>query len=162
MVLWAIVNALATFAMNGLDQPLRGTASPLGIVSFELAGSATVAQKILEAWQHNLVIERALLIQYVDYAYLLIYAIFGSALALWATSRRQRLRWGRRAAAMVWAAAGCDCIENVALIVQLRAGLASAPYPEIAAAFASIKFGLLLVALGIVVISLRMRPSGAP
>jgi len=121
---------------------------PLGdrdIVDFELAGSVGEASEILAGWRAAGVIGDAKAIQLFDLVYPLIYAsaLAGCCLAaagVW--RRRGRARAAALGVGMAWlalAAAGFDYVENAGLAVSLWDEPRS-PWPQLAAAAASLKF----------------------
>ena len=162
-----LAGTLILFAVfRVLDTPLRTSAAPNGIVSFELAGTPFQAQTIIDSWH-----EMAYLLSSVegqpvpglvsraysfavfglglDYLFMPFYA---SALALgillaagrhkgWFSSFGIWLGWGAFAAALF------DAVENYALTRMLMLNEVWSPYPEIAAFCASVKFGLLSLGL---------------
>lgn len=148
-----------------LDQPLRTSAAPNGIVSFELAGSPSKAQAITEEWKRSSQLLSAVAgqadpeivnIPYafaafglgIDYLFMPVYAFalaFGSLLAAgrhggWFKSLGAVAGYGALAAALF------DAVENFALF-QILLGRVFSPYPEIAFYCASLKFGLLILGL---------------
>jgi len=127
-----------------LDVPLRGESSPWGIVSFELAGTPHRALQILLEWKSRGVIEYAKLIQIADFLYLIIYAMFFAALALWIGSRLDETVWSTRAAWAATYAAAFDVLENGVLLYEVVRFTSPAPFPQLAAAFAAVKFALLI------------------
>ena len=101
-----------------IDVPLQTTAAPKGIVSYELAGSVTEAQRILDSWNPTARLYAAFSLG-LDFLYMPAYAIvIGLACAwaaeLWRASAAGGWPWSVsrwRGALMV--AALCDAIENV-------------------------------------------------
>jgi hypothetical protein len=162
-----LAGTLILFAVfRVLDAPLRTSAAPSGIVSFELAGTPFQAQAIIDSWG-----EMAYLLSSVegepvpglvcranafaafglgiDYLFMPLYA---SALALgillaagrhpgWFGILGSWLGWGAYAAAIF------DAVENFALARILLMNQVWSPWPEVAAFSASVKFGLLGVGL---------------
>lgn len=148
-----------------LDQPLRTSAAPNGIVSFELARSPQQARAITDSWK-----EASLLLSEVagqsnpdivnipyayasfglglDYLFMPTYALaLGLATLLvaekhggWMKALGAVAGWGAVAAAMF------DAVENYTLWRVLLGEVVS-PYPETAAICASAKF--ILLAFGI-------------
>ena len=165
---WAfLAGTLILFAVfRVLDAPLRTTAAPNGIVSFELAGTPFQAQAIIDSWH-----EMAFLVSSVegepvpgfvsrayafaafglgvDYLFMPVYATalaFGILLAAgkhgsWFARSGAWLGWG------VYAAALFDAVENYALARMLLMNQVWSPYPEVAAFSASVKFVLLSLGL---------------
>ena len=165
---WAfLAGTLILFAVfRVLDAPLRTSAAPSGIVSFELADTPSQAQAIIASWHEMAflvgdvagepvsgMVSRAYSFAVfglgIDYLFMPVYA---TALALgillaagkhkgWFSILGAWLGWG------VYAAALFDAVENYALARMLLVNEAWTPYPEVAAFCASVKFGLLLLGL---------------
>jgi hypothetical protein len=121
-LLWisGVLTVAVGLVLATLDGWLRTDAAPLGIVSFELAGSATRAQEMVESWGPEGRMAAAL-IQGIDYLYLVVYSVF---LMLAGLSLADRLRSSQpgfaallRALALLMPLAGAlDAVENFALI----------------------------------------------
>lgn len=126
-----------------LDRVLRTEAAPNGIVSFELARTGETSRAILDSWNPQ-AREAAMLLQGLDYLYLVVYPIW---LSLLISSPSERLggTWQRAGLWMSTAVLLCaplDAIENHALIVQIMRG----PSDDLAARAwlcATMKFALL-------------------
>jgi len=129
-----------------LDVPLRGESAPWGIVSFELAGTPQRALRILLEWKSMGALGYAKLIQVADFVYLIIYAMFFASLALWIGFRLGETVWSTRAAWAATCAAAFDVLENVVLLYEVIRFTSPAPFPQLAAAFAAMKFALLIFA----------------
>jgi hypothetical protein len=131
-----------------LDPPLKTAAAPNGIVSFELAGSSLKAQEIISSWDANAQLYAAFGLGF-DFLFMPLYATaiaLGVLLAAgrhpgWFASLGAWVGWGAYAAALF------DAAENVCLF-NLLLGNTSASYASMAALYATLKFGLIL--LGIV------------
>jgi hypothetical protein len=139
-------------ALVRVDGVLRSAVCPLGIVSFELAGSAARLQALLDDWHAR---PPALLYAAfslgIDYLFMPLYStVIAFACAIAAEHLRPRapriagvgaaLAWG------AWLAAACDAVENAAL---WRA-LADAPTEaraRLALAAATTKFALVVAGL---------------
>jgi len=130
-----------------LDRPLRTTAAPNGIVSFELARELAASESILVSWDAEAQIAAAFGLG-IDYLFMPVYAFALSLGLLLAMNGKTGLYnsfaawagWG------VFAAALFDAVENFALW-QVLTGSAFAPYPQVAALCATIKFTLLIAGL---------------
>lgn len=126
-----------------LDKALRTEAAPQGIVSFELARTGEKSGAILASWSPQ-AREAAMLLQGLDYLYLVVYPVWLSLLGI-SVSERLGGRWrkiGLWAGTAVLLCAPLDAIENHALIVQIMRG----PSDELAARAwlcATMKFTLL-------------------
>ena len=165
---WAFFSGtLILFAVfRVLDAPLRTSAAPSGIVSFELAGTPFQAQAIIDSWHEAAFLASSVAGQPVpglvsrayafaafglgiDYLFMPVYA---TALALgillaagrhkgWFSAFGAWLGWGAFTAALF------DAVENYALARMLLMNEVWSPYPELAAFSASVKFVLLLLGL---------------
>lgn len=165
---WAfLAGTLCLFAVfRVLDAPLRTTAAPNGIVSFELARTAFQAQAIIDSWQELAntassvegepvpgLVRRAYTFAAfglgLDYLFMPIYATalaFGILLAMdkhgkWFAAVGAWLGWGAYAAALF------DAVENYALARMLMMNQVWSPFPQMAALNASVKFVLILLGL---------------
>jgi hypothetical protein len=141
--LW-IRAAVVAGAMILLDLPLRTAASPNGVVSFELAWTRGHAAAIIASWT-GLAAASAWGSLLLDYLFMWSYASLFAALAHRAFAGGA----GTALAGASWAAAGCDALENVALIRMYGWGATSGAAVA-AGTFASVKF----VLLGVVVLAL--------
>ena len=162
-----LTGTLILFAVfRVLDTPLRTSAAPAGIVSFELAGTPFQAQAIIDSWLEIAYLASSVAGQPVpgligrvygfaafglgiDYLFMPVYA---TALALgillaagkhggWFATFGAWLGWGAYLAALF------DAIENYALARMLLMNQVWSPYPEVAAFSASVKFVLLSLGL---------------
>jgi len=153
LALLALTFALSLW-LTALGAPLQTDAAPNGIVSFELARTEAGARAILDSWDAP-AREAAMLVQGVDFLYLLAYpAAFSLAAIL--LGRRIGGRWQSAAQPLAWAmwlAAPLDAVENLALIEQLRAG-PSAGAAWLAWACAIPKFALVFVLTAFVLAAL--------
>ena len=159
-----IVATLAlTAVLQVIGRPLQTAAAPLGIVSFELAGSLAAAQGMLASWNPNAQLHAAFSLG-LDYLYMPLYAVT-IALACGraaATSLRTPqaaaalgilLAWGLGLAALL------DAVENAALW-QVLQGSTAAAWPVVARWAAIVKFilvsaGLFYAGTAVVVYLLR-------
>jgi hypothetical protein len=130
-----------------LDVPLRTSAAPNGIVSFELAGMPEAAQAMVDSWDAHARLFAAFGLG-IDYLFMPLYALALSFGILLAASRHPGvfsklgawLGWGALAAPLF------DGVENFALFKLLLNNLVS-PWPEISFWCATFKFILLIVGL---------------
>jgi hypothetical protein len=143
-----------------LDQPLRTSAAPNGIVSFELAGTPLAAREITDSWKQlsrlfsatgqpdpNIVNVAYVFAAFglgLDYLFMPVYALALSFATLLAAQKHTgRIRMLLALAGYgAFAAALFDAVENYALF-QVLLGWSDSMYPEIAAFCATVKFGLL-------------------
>jgi len=146
-----IVSTLAmTAVLQVIGRPLQTTAAPLGIVSFELAGTLATSQTMIASWDSSAQLHAAFSLG-LDYLYMPLYAV-AVALACVrtaATSLRSPqaaaslgllLAWGLGLAALL------DALENAALW-QVLQGSAAAAWPVVARCCAIVKFALVLAGL---------------
>jgi hypothetical protein len=127
-----------------VDMPLRTSAAPSGIVSFELAGSVEQASAMLQSWDAPARLDNAFGLGF-DFLFMPVYAITLSLAVLLASARFAGF-WPRLGLALGWGALAAtvfDAFENIALLTILLNAPAS-PYPELAAACATIKFSLIV------------------
>lgn len=157
----ALLLALAVMVVFGvIDAPLHtpaatkeilpGIAVP-GIVAYELAGSVTAAQAMIDSWNARAQLHAAFGLG-LDYLYMPSYALAIALGCLWARRRlaAHRPRLAALGLALAWGlavAALLDAIENFALLKMLLAGVAAAPWPALAAICATIKFLLVIAGL---------------
>ena len=132
-----------------LGTGLAVAAAPNGIVSFELAGTAAEAQRILSAWGPALS-DAARTQTWVDFIYLATYAPMlalaaGLAAGTWA-KRGALYAWAGTVASWGALAAGAlDCVENLAMLSVFAAP--SDALAALARACAIGKFTLIFVAI---------------
>lgn len=141
---------LIMMVMNWVGLPLNTPAAPNGIVSFELAGTPARASEMLNSWDSG-AHARAAFIQGLDFLFPAVYSTtlaLGCIMAAGTLSARHLplARWGSALAWGQWAAAIFDYLENIALVILLF-GPSVAPWPQMAAVCAIIKFGLLFAGL---------------
>ena len=143
-----LVSTVAIFGVfNVLDQPLRTSAAPNGIVSFELARTFDDSQSILNSWGARARLFAAFGLGY-DYLFMLVYAMALSLGLLLAGHGKPKsfqmfvnwAGWGAFAAALF------DALENYALWQILNGNLLPS-LPQIASLSAIVKFALLTVGL---------------
>jgi len=130
---------------------LKTDATPLGIISYELAGSIEHAQAILNSWSEPLKRLAAFNLG-LDYLFIFAYAITISLGCAWAgmTFQRRHFFFASLAQPFIWGillAGSLDAVENLALIRMLYDKVVN-PWPGIAAWAATAKFAL--VALGLI------------
>lgn len=142
-----------------LDQPLRTSAAPNGIVSFELARTPEKAFQIMVSWESVRNSVRNMGDLYVafglgfDYLFMPVYAFALAFATLLVVGRHSG--WlrslGPVAGYGAFAAAAFDAVENYALF-QILLGAYDSMYPAIAAVCASLKFGLLFFGLVVAIL----------
>lgn len=144
---WGVAGVAGLLAVAPLDQHLRGTAAPSGIVSYELAGTAARARAILDQWSAGSVVDTAKTMMLIDLAYPLIYGYALFIALRWAAARAGRPGQGRGLGWLAIGAAAADYVENAALIWQLWADRATSLSAGLAAGAAWVKFALIVASL---------------
>jgi hypothetical protein len=137
--------------MNFVSLPLNTPAAPSGIVSFEFSATPAGAQAMLDSWSPAARL-RAAFIQGLDFLFPPVYATATALACVWAGGVLRRRGWalGRLGSPLgwgLWLAMLFDYVENIALVVLLFAAAAAAPWPQLAALCATVKFILLLAGL---------------
>lgn len=140
-----VVTLALTAVLQLVGRPLQTAAAPLGIVSFELAGTLAAAQAMLASWDLSAQLHAAFSLG-LDYLYMPLYAvtIALACVRVAATSLRSPqaaaalgilLAWGVGLAALL------DAVENAALW-QVLQGSTAAAWPAVARWCAIVKFAL--------------------
>ena len=135
-----------------LDPPLQTEAAPQGIVSFELAGSQLKADEIIASWDATAQLYAAFGLGF-DFLFMPVYATAIALGVLLAAGRHP----GKFASLGVWfgwgayVAAVFDAAENVCLF-NLLLGNSGADYAGMAAIYATLKFGLILLGIAFALI----------
>ena len=132
---------------QALDKPLRTSAAPNGVVSFELARTPDQADAMVSSWSQEGKFNAAFGLG-IDYLFMPAYAFalaFGTLLAAGRHSGWLK-PLGAVAGYGVFVAALFDAVENFALY-QVLLGAVQSSYPATAAICATIKFGLLIFGL---------------
>lgn len=151
----AAITLVLMVAMNSIGRPLQTPDSPLGIVSFQLAGDLDRAQRMVSTWGESGRLAAGLSLG-LDFLFLFAYpALIGLTCVLVARSLQARLR-GVAALGVVlaWAlpAAGVlDAVENYALI-RLLLGASQPAWPAVAQWCAVVKFAIVGAGLAFVLI----------
>lgn len=145
-----LAGAFILFALfQPLGAPLVNSAAPAGIVSFELAGTAENAARMVNSWDANARLYAAFGLGF-DYLFMPVYAL-ALALGTLLAAGRHPGGFARLAAWTGWGAllaAGLDAVENIGLWNSLLGNMHSA-WPAVSFWCAGFKFGLLF--LGILV-----------
>ena len=135
--------------------PLKTESAPLGIVSFEFAGTISQAHEMLESWGQTGQLSAALSLG-LDYLFLVLYSV---CIALACALVASNLTYDHRMLSGIgvilswtqFGAGGLDALENVALI-RLLFGSEQPLWPALAWWCALPKFVIVLVGLGYIVI----------
>ncbi len=155
---WALgLTVIAAVTLQVVDAALKTPAAPQGIVSFELAGSPAQAAAILQSWDARAQLHAAFSLGF-DYLFMLAYASAIALAALWVSEGLAG--WtGRLGVVMAWAmglAGLADAAEN-ALLWRILLNDAAESYPAWASRAATLKFGIIGLALLYVLAALLMR-----
>jgi hypothetical protein len=164
-----LISTLAlTFSLFALGAPLRTSAAPAGIISYEFARGETTAQAILASWSGRDKIFAGFNLG-LDYLYIPLYSTTIALAVIWVSTTLRvsgrillgvaALAWGQ------WLAAALDAVENVALFVML-VDMPTTPWPQIAFWCAAIKFTLILLGIayvlsGAVILFIKSRRQDA-
>jgi hypothetical protein len=146
-----ILTLLTMVALNLLGKPLTTDEAPLGIISYEFAGSVNQATSVLDSWYEDAKNMAALSLG-LDFLFIFLYAPTIAMACVWSgevLSDRSLflakmgipLAWGTLLAGLL------DMVENISLIILLLNGVMN-PWPTIAAWSATLKF--LFIALGLI------------
>ena len=147
-----------------LGAPLKTAASPVGIVSYELAGNAAESQKILSAWDTTKKAYAGVNLG-LDYLFIVSYVgTIGLGCSLLAVKLGQRFRaLAYIGVTLAWAqliAAAFDSLENVALL-KLLFGSEQPAWSVVARACAIPKFLIVLLGLLYILVALIFVLAGA-
>lgn len=145
-----VLTVVVMVALQVLGGPLKTDVAPSGIISFELAGTLPLAQKMVASWGELGQIFAGLNLG-LDFLFIVAYAsCIGLGCVIVARNLSQQVAFlattGIGLAWALWLAALFDCIENYALI-NLLLGSQQATFPMIAKWCAIPKF--LIVGIGI-------------
>jgi hypothetical protein len=151
---------ILSVALSSIGRSLKNEIAPQGIISFELAGSASRANQIVNSWP-DAVRQDAFLSLGLDYLFLCIYP-FAISLACHLAAAKDKesgLRRGRLGAALSWlviTAMPLDGIENYSLIRVLNSSV-NELWPELAKWCAIAKFGLVIIGTGYIIVWLVLQ-----
>jgi hypothetical protein len=163
LVVLILSTIILSIALSSIGHTLKNEIAPQGIISFELAGSASRANQIVNSWS-DAVRHDAFLSLGLDYLFLCIYP-FAISLACHLAANKDKesgLMRGRLGAALSWiviAAMPLDGIENYSLIRILNSS-ANELWPEVSRWCAIAKFGLVIIGSGYITIWLVLQLAG--
>ncbi len=129
---WAILLAgIATVFMIAVmvksGAPLKTSVTPAGILHLEFAYTADQVQHVLAAWpsgQNSFLINPARLNTWLDFAFILSYAILLYQLCLWIAFNHPKLYViGKWMATSSLAAAALDVLENVGMLWSISGSI---------------------------------------
>ncbi|HWQ82985.1 MAG TPA: hypothetical protein VN363_00370, partial [Anaerolineales bacterium] len=154
------LSILILLIFNTFAAPLTTPAAPLGMISFQLAGTPQRLQALLASWD-SAARQIAAFCLGLDYLFMPAYALAISLADRWVgEGLRQRglplapagipLAWG------VWLGALLDALEN-GLQAAMLFGSANPALPGITRVVAVVKFGLVFAGLGYVFYGLAAR-----
>ncbi|OGO31091.1 MAG: hypothetical protein A2Z16_15525 [Chloroflexi bacterium RBG_16_54_18] len=147
----SMMAALALLALlNVVNRQLISSASPYGIISFELAGTLDSAQKILAGWGETDRLIAAFSLG-LGYVFMLAYPLAIGLACSWiaeelALHHHPHAAFGIRLAWAQGLAALLDAIENISLM-EVLLGIEIALWPRIAQICAAFKFVLVISGL---------------
>jgi hypothetical protein len=147
-------NFLITLAATVIWFFIMRPFTPPNIVAFELAGSVETVQVIISTWSPEQLTKVKAGI-YLDFGFILVYCsafLFACRAASNYSGVQFFIKTSQQLGWIVWLAGLCDAIENLAMLRTLSE--ISQTSVSIAFYFATIKFGILLIALIFVLISL--------
>ena len=161
---WTIISLIYLIGfivlMRFFDVPLKNEISPNGIVSFELAKTLSNSEAIINSWDAN-ALQSAKNSMAADFLFLMVYSFFISLIVHRLNNRVWKkgfvYQLGILICWSVFLAAFFDVIENIAL-VRLLYGDLQQLWSSIAYYFALMKFGLLVLGILFVLISLVTLP----
>ena len=150
-----VVTIIVMATLQVFDAPLKNEVAPSGIVSFELAGELSLAQKMVEAWGRKGRIAAGLSLG-LDYLFLLAYAgSIGMGCVLIARGISKSAKYlycvGIFIAWALLVAALLDVVENYALI-RVLLGSNLAIWPKVAKWCAVPKFVIVVSGLAYILI----------
>jgi hypothetical protein len=149
IVFWSslILTLGSLFALATIDEHLKNSSAPMGIVSFELCAFQSTCSSIQESWDAAAKLNAAMSLG-LDYLFMLTYPAAISC-GLWLLSSKDasplRLPMAYMAYA-VWLAGASDAIENYHLF-QMLIGQPVSSHQWPATLAASLKFFILVPAL---------------
>lgn len=137
--------------INWVSAPLTTPAAPLGIVSYELAGTVEKAGQILASWDSPTKL-RASFGLGIDYLFMPSYALTIGLACIWAAGVIRSRHWplAEPGIFLAWGlllAALFDAIENIALTTMIF-NVVTFPWPQVSFWCATLKF--LLIFMGLV------------
>lgn len=141
--------------MNIVAAPLTSASAPIGIISFEFAGSLDATALIVNSWDEPGRILAAFSIG-LDFLFLILYSATIGLACIWSGEVLAARKWslaflGTPLAWGQWFAALLDIIENIALMIVLltyiQAGHVHELIPRVAQICAGLKFALVFLGL---------------
>lgn len=128
--------------------------TPANIVQFELAKTVESAKQIIDAWGVG-GISKARLSIYLDFVFLFLYAwsiSLGCHVVTTFSANDPIIKAGVFFSRIIWFAASCDLIENLAMLFTLSA--MNELTVSMAFYFAIIKFAIVLLALLLILLAM--------
>ena len=160
----SLIISTAAFCMIGtfsfLDEKYRNEFAPLGIVSYEFAGTAESGKAMVNSWDDTQRLYVSFVLGY-DFLFMIVYSCAICTSCILAASDENASDWmrfwGVKLAYWQFVAAFFDAIENINLFIGLL-------YPEdsgiafpMAAVCASIKFGIVILGILYVLVAIFLR-----
>jgi hypothetical protein len=167
LIVVVLISMVATVSlmlpMGTINTTLTSVDPGYDIIDFEVAFTKEKAGDILKTWSD--LEEEALKSLYIDFAYLVSYAVFLSSLTLLVTralgGTLQKV--GKFTARLPWVAAILDTLENICLIHVIKSAVISQSVVVLAGSCAVVKFVLVgivavvIVAAGVYVLIVRLK-----
>ena len=152
LILIAIISLVGVIVLM-LVMDLFDQMIPFTIIDFEFSWTGSRAEEILTAWESNGALQNSIIFNYLDFAFMLAYGSFGFSVVLLIT-RLLKEKEGYRKIGLICsvlpiAAAIFDVVENINLLI-MQHNFPLTPLDimaTIAAIFAFIKFGSLLIGI---------------
>lgn len=156
LLITLIIGSIAlSIVLSSIGQSLKNQTAPQGIISFELAGSASRAEQIISSWS-DAARRDAFLSIGVDYLYLFVYPLAISLACLVVSARLSRRRTPTKTGAtlswLVLVAGLLDAVENLAMIRMLKSNEGDL-WPVLAKWCAIPKFSLVASGLAYVLLA---------
>lgn len=137
------------FVMRNHGALLITPVSKAGIVSLEVAKTKETASAIINYWNENGLLRRAITNTYIDFIFIIFYSLFLYSYCFFISFKQKP--WAAtisRTLAIAALSAGlCDVFENYCMLQMMEQSVTSA-YAFFSWLFAVIKFGLLIAAVG--------------
>lgn len=164
VLFWWILGAflITSTGMRVFNAPLVTAEAPLGIISFELAGSLEASDRILHSWNDNAKLHAAISLGF-DFLFIPVYVTLLLVSISLTTGKPtesvpiiRNVAWGIESSVVI--AGLLDVVENISLIAILL-GNRYFPLPEIAEIAAASKFSVLAVSFVAIVVGILYRLS---
>lgn len=160
----AVVTLIVMVTFVFLDESYKSELVPLGIVSYEFAGTAEVGREMVNSWNCTERLFVSFVLGY-DFLFMLLYSVAICLSCLWASRNLDAPTWVVSAGIVLaysqFIAAFFDAIENVNLFIGLLFPDDSGSAFPIAAVCAGIKFAIVGIGIMFVIVAILLRAKGA-